>query len=243
MQSFSFKSTQQLGYKASIGLIVMSSDEVLEYELSRWLSANGVALYVSRIPMALHNTPETLIDMGSHLAEAAALLPPRVDYDVIAYGCTSASSVIGHAQVDRLLASGRRARHYTNPLKSLEAFCVNHGWKTLDVLAPYSHDSLSEVLSALKHSGFAVNRVGSFNEPDDTHVARIAESSIRAAAQALSPPGCNESDGLFLSCTNLRTQSLINDLNFACGKPVVSSNYAMAWHIATLAGLPALACC
>jgi maleate isomerase len=41
-----------------------------------------------------------------------------------------------------------------------------------------------------------------------------------------------------VSCTNLRTAEVIEDAEARLGKPVISSNQALFWHIRKLAGLP-----
>jgi maleate isomerase len=40
--------------------------------------------------------------------------------------------------------------------------------------------------------------------------------------------------GIFMSCTNLRTLGVIDEVSQMLGKPVLSSNQALAWHMAQL---------
>ena len=236
MQQFSYQSVEQIGHVASIGLVVLSTDEVLEYELRHWLAGTGVALYVTRVPMGVLNTPQSLSDMQHHITHAVSLLPPEVDYDVIAYGCTSASAVIGHATVDKLLSEGRTARHFTNPLKALEKFCEQQKLKVLDVVSPYTEASFQLLLSALEKSGHVIEQIGTFNEETDSQVARIAPASVVENVRSLAKT--SRSDATFLSCTNLRTQDILVQLMTESGQPVCSSNSVLAWHIAHLCGLP-----
>ncbi len=37
-------------------------------------------------------------------------------------------------------------------------------------------------------------------------------------------------DGVFVACTSLRVAALVEDLEAELGKPVTSSNHAMAWQ-------------
>ena len=46
--------------------------------------------------------------------------------------------------------------------------------------------------------------------------------------------GRGEVDAVFLSCTNLRTLDVIDEIEAELGLPVVSSNQALAWHMAQL---------
>merc|ERR1712004_56489 len=45
-------------------------------------------------------------------------------------------------------------------------------------------------------------------------------------------------DTVFISCTSLRTSSVVSELESAIGKPVTSSNLCMAWHILACLGVP-----
>jgi maleate isomerase len=46
-------------------------------------------------------------------------------------------------------------------------------------------------------------------------------------------------DAVFVSCTNLRVAEIAEEAERRIGRPVLSSNLALAWHMLTLAGLPA----
>ena len=60
-------------------------------------------------------------------------------------------------------------------------------------------------------------------------MARIAPASIHSAALAVGQS--EEVDAVFLSCTNLRTLDIIDDLEAVLQKPVLSSNQALAWDM------------
>ena len=82
------------GERARIGVVVLESDRTLEAEL-RLVDIDGVAFFHSRIPNDDHVTAETLLAMEARLPEAAGLLPRAFEFDVVGYGCTSASTQIG----------------------------------------------------------------------------------------------------------------------------------------------------
>jgi maleate isomerase len=73
----------------------------------------------------------------------------------------------------------------------------------------------------------------SFDEVEEARVARIDPASIRDAALHV---GRGDVDAVFLSCTNLRTLDILDAVEAEIGKPVISSNQALAWHMAHLAG-------
>ena len=76
--------------------------------------------------------------------------------------------------------------------------------------------------------------MGSFNHENDTEVARITPDSIRDAARRLVAAG--PIDAVFVSCTSLRVARIIEEVEARIGKPVTSSNHALAWHCLRLAG-------
>ena len=60
-------------------------------------------------------------------------------------------------------------------------------------------------------------------------------ASIRAAALELGR--APEVDVVFVSCTSLRLIDAVAGIEAALGKPVTSSNHALAWHCLRLAGV------
>src|SRR5258707_12826192 len=83
----------------------------------------------------------------------------------------------------------------------------------------------------------SVAAMGSFNNGNDNEVARISAASLEAAILEL---GSQKSvDAVFIACTSLRVASLIERAEARLGKPVMSSNHAMAWHALRLSGLAA----
>jgi maleate isomerase len=78
-----------------------------------------------------------------------------------------------------------------------------------------------------------VARIGTFNHANDSEVARIDRASLRAAILNLG--ASSEVDAVFVACTSLRMVDLTREVEEELGKPVVSSNSAMAWHALRLA--------
>ena len=66
-------------------------------------------------------------------------------------------------------------------------------------------------------------------------VARMTAACVRDAAIELGRHAAV--DGVFVSCTSLRVAEIVEEVEAAIGKPVSSSNHAMAWHALRLAGV------
>jgi maleate isomerase len=118
------------------------------------------------------------------------------------------------------------------------AACKALGARRIGLISPYIADVSAALRQALTNCGLTVQSFASFNEKTEARVARIDPASILSAALRI---GADPAvDVVFLSCTNLRTLDIIAQAEAKLGKPVISSNQALAWHMAALSGLPPL---
>ena len=224
-----------IGRRATLGVIVLETDETLEAEFARMTDIDGVALYHSRIPMVSDINAETLAQMENDLPASAKLFPPSLDFNVIGYGCTSASTVIGSQNVARAVQSVFPNAQVTNPLAAIIAAGQSLGAKRLGFITPYVPTVSLRMRQALEQSGFEIASFGSFEEGDDRVVARITESAIMAAAVRVA--NAAPCDALGFACTNLRCLRIIPQIEAQTGIPVVASNQAMGWHMLRLSGI------
>ncbi|MBD3664126.1 aspartate/glutamate racemase family protein [Sulfitobacter aestuariivivens] len=235
MTHFNYTLEGPLGSRATLGMIVLQTDETLEHDLRRSFTAGDIALYVSRVPSGADVTPETLAQMSAALPAAARLLPPDLTYDVVGYGCTSGTAVIGPEKIAEQVRAGCDARAVTDPLSALVALCQAKGIARLAFLSPYIESVSRTLRDALAARGIETPVFGSFDEAVESKVAKISQASLYEAAMALGASDAVEA--VFLSCTNLRTLDVIPRIEADLGKPVFSSNQALAWHMGVLAGL------
>lgn len=234
-QNLPFEADSGLGTQAKIGLIVLQTDQTIEHEFATILRRDDVALYHSRIPNAMDVTPETLKQMEADIPVAAALLPAQFDFDVIGYCCTSGATMIGEDCVDKLLRHVHPNAQTCNPLTASKAALAALGLKRIALITPYAPAVTSEMRANFNESGIAVNAVASFNQSDDFKVARISSQSIQNAVELIGAR--DDCDGVFVSCTSLRTLPILAAAEANLGKPVISSNQALAWHLMRLAGI------
>ena len=132
-----FKTDLGLGARANIGMIVLSSDQTLELEFRTLLNFEGVALYHARIPNQMHITEKTLAKMETELPITASLLPDSFNFDVIGYGCTSGTTVIGEDHVTKAIRTAHPGIIVTNPLTACKAAFRALGIKRIAFLTPY----------------------------------------------------------------------------------------------------------
>jgi maleate isomerase len=232
-----FETDAGIGTRARFGAIILETDETLEPELARMMRLDGVALYHSRIPMVTDIRPETLARMLHDLPGSARLFPRALDFDVIGYGCTSGATVIGSKQVARAVQTVFPKAQVTDPLAAILAGCRALGARRLGFVTPYIAELSHGMRQALIEAGLEITSFGSFDEGDDRVVARISEGSIMAAAEQVA--GIAPCDAIVIACTNLRCLRIIPEIETRIGIPVISSNQALGWHMARLAGLNA----
>ena len=222
--------------RARLGLVVLATDHTVEFEWRRILQdVPGVGLYHARILNDAAINPVTLKAMEGRLAETTRLLLPASPFDVVAYGCTSASMVIGEDKVSALIQGVRPEAKTTNPVTAARAAFAALGVKRIALLTPYIQQINDMMRDYFEARGLAVPVMGSFNIENDNEVARLSPTTIRDAALELGRE--KDVEGVFVSCTSIRLATVAAEVESLLGKPVTSSNHAMAWHTLRLAGI------
>jgi maleate isomerase len=221
--------------RAAIGLVVLATDHTIEYEWRRMLAIDGVAFYESRILNSAEITPETLAEMEGRIATAVALIRPGERLDVVAFGCTSASMVIGEEKVFERIREVRPDVKCTTPITAARIGFNKLGVRRIGLLTPYVRRINESMAKYLGARGIEVVAMGSFELANDNEVARIDEASLRRAVIEVGQRDAVEA--VFVSCTSLRLVDRVADIEAQLGKPVTSSNHAMAWHALRLGGV------
>ena len=212
----------------AIGLILLQTDEVLENEIRQLLPADSV-IYHTRVPSGEQVTSETLAAMEAEIPAAVGLFPPASSMGVIAYCCTSGTTVIGEDKVEAAIHSIFPDVKVTNPLSAVKANLNHLGAKRIGLLTPYEPQVSQAMSDHLQAHGFEITSFGSFYEKQESKVTRISQQSILEAIEQVGLG--DQCDAVFASCTNLRTIDLLDKASQKIGKPVISSNSSLAWHI------------
>ncbi|WP_420584148.1 maleate cis-trans isomerase family protein [Ruegeria sp.] len=215
-----------------MGLIVLQTDETIEPEFNTYFADRSCPIYVSRIPSGAEVSKDTLAQMENALPMAADLLPKARPYRVVGYGCTSASSVIGSEVVESMVQRTCDAAVVTNPLRAASACAASLGVAKFALLSPYIEEVNNPLRRAFAENGISMDVFGSFGEAEESKVVRISQQSVVDAAMKLGADSAVEA--VFISCTNLRTFDAIAEIQKRLGKPVLSSNQSLAWHMREL---------
>lgn len=230
-----FTTVKGIGSRARIGLVVLASDYTIEHEFRTLIDIPGVDVFMARIRNSPQITPETLAAMEPLLTETADRILPGDDLDVLAFGCTSASTVLGGARIATLLGEAKPMASPSDPISAAFAAFDALGARRIGVLTPYRRDVNEIVWRYITGHGYQVPVFGSFNEEMDPVVATIDEDSLVQAIDRIREG--QELDAVFVSCTSVRLANAVAGIERRTGIPVTSSNHALAWHCLRLAGI------
>ena len=230
-----FETSQIIGSRARIGLVVLATDYTIEHEMRVLVNLPGVDIYHARIANSPNISPDSLRAMEPLITATAELILPGDTLDVLAYACTSASIVLGTSTVAKNLNAAKPEAKTTNPaFAAFEAFAAL-GAKRIAVLTPYSKNVNAMVQNSLEDVGFDVPVFGSFNEPHDPTVAAIDSQSLKTGIARITEG--QDVDAIFISCTSVRIVADVAAIETELDIPVTSSNHALAWHCLRLAGI------
>ncbi len=172
------------------------------------------------------------IELLKGTAGAALILPDEV-LDVVMYSCTSASVMIGDAQIDAAIRAAKPQAHVVTPTAAaVTALCALDA-RHISVLTPYTVETSGPMADYFTAQGFVIDRFTCLGLSDDREMARISHDDIVEFARAAI---ADESDALFISCTAVRAAAVIARIGALTGKPAVSSNLATAWMCLRLCG-------
>lgn len=221
---------------AAFGLILLEADETAEPDFRRLLPSPRFRVHHSRVRCIDEITPATLPGMAATIPAAADLLPRHAGLAAIGYGCTSGAAALGEETVARLVGNAWPGVPVSNPLTALKAAAAALGIRRLGMISPYIAEVSDTIRACIAEAGPAVTAFGSFERQDERTVARISTASILAALDEIGGRDC---DAVFASCTNLRATEVLEEAERRIGKPVLTSNQVLAWHLMRLAGVDA----
>ena len=214
------------GARLRAGILIPSGNSVAEPEL-RAMQVAGISLLVTRLSLRGSSKPE-LMRMLDRL-EAASELLADAQVGCIVFHCTAVSTFapdLAHGIRARIeAASGVRA--FTTADAILAALAHLKAGKVA-LLTPYVDDVHRREIAFLEANGVSV--IGGAHLGIDTN-AEMATLQPDALLDWASRHVAPEADACLLSCTAIKSAPVIAPLEARCGRPVVTSNQAMMWHL------------
>ncbi len=217
-----------------IGLIALANDCAIETDLHDFLPSDDLQIHCNRVYSPQFSNLASLHAVGGDITESVKGLMPDSPLDVVAFGCTSATMALGRDTIEAAVLRARSDVQVVEPISAALAGLELLGCRKIALLTPYIGEVNVMVGDYITGHGFEVAAKGFFAVVDDDERSRIRGDAIEAAGLALA--GDPAIDGLFISCTALRTAGVVESLERALGKPVVTSNQALAWDALRRAG-------
>jgi maleate isomerase len=221
------------GEQLRIGLIALSTDLAVERDFARLADGEATAVFTTRLRLRTPNSEATFLELEKELPSVASLLIPTSRLDVVAFGCTAASMLIGPERITAAVQAGRPGVQVTNPASAALAAFRALGVGRIALLTPYTLSVTTIVADFLIAQGVRVTDAAGLGLDLDDHHARIDEEILITSALSLQLTG---TDALFLSCTATRALNVIERLEGLTGLPVITSNQATFWHSLRLGG-------
>lgn len=214
-----------MGEPARVGLLVPSSNTVMEPDLQRALDGKAT-LHTARMRLDDPVTPEGELRMLDEYCIPAARDLGDTQPDVLVFGCTSAQTLRGPARAVELreeLAAVTGAV-VVDVLPALAAELTNLSADRVSVLTPYADELNAHVAEGL--AGFTdVLWISGLGISENRETGRCPPSRIVEAAGTALAPG---SDALLVVCTNFRALEARAAMEQLLGLPVVTVNSAVA---------------
>jgi maleate isomerase len=207
-------------------LIIPSSNRLTEPQFHRF-APSGVQYHVTRLRMTgPYHLP--LPELLPRIAEAAELLADP-QCDLIVFHCTANSMESGLEAERQIIDAIQQATGLpaiTTGTGIVEAFRAL-GARRLVLVSPYPQATNDKEIGYLNQVGIEVVRDRALDlGSSDAFVAAPPSLWLETTREAADP----RADAYFLSCTTIQSIDVIEELEAALDRPVVTSNQATIWY-------------
>lgn len=205
-----------------LGIIVPSWNAVMEHEF-QGMAGGAFSIHSQRIRHT--DDSEVSLHWLSTQAQAAAELLAHVKPHAICHGCTASgflkTPADDLAQADEIAALTRvpTTTSSSSIVRALQALAA----RRISVASPYEPWLNEHVARYLGQAGFDVVAIKGLSTQQ--HGA-VSTAAVRALALEVVR---DDTEAIFISCSNLQTLEIITELEERTGRPVVTSNQAAMW--------------
>ncbi|WP_330182883.1 Asp/Glu/hydantoin racemase [Nocardia sp. NBC_01503] len=207
--------------------IIAPFDLALERELWRWVPLE-VSLHLARTP---YEPVPVSLEMAELVSDAVHLTSAtrnvlHVEPEVVAYLCTSGSFIKGLAYEKSLRQTicQAGARDAVTTSGALVEAIAKLGLSRISVITPYD-----EILTNKLHDFLTETHCDVVRSDHLGLGGGIWRVSYRTIAERIMFADDPDAEAIFVSCTNLPTYDIIEPLERALGKPVLTANQLTMW--------------
>lgn len=224
------------GTRGRLGLIYIASSIVMDAEWAA-MAAPGVSIHTTRLRLPKVTLEGIDAMMTAPELEQSARLVGSAPIDVMCFGGTSASFVYGtdydKALIERMKGWAPGVEATTASTASLAALArVKAG--PVALATPYVDAIHQRAINFLESNGHKVLNSGNLGIDEDWALAEVPLERVFDHVVACDHP---DATAIFISCTNFRSSGVIEALETALGKPVISAVQASFWHCLEVADI------
>ena len=209
-----------------IGLIVLSTDYVIENDFSKVTRSQDINLFVNRIKSFNPLSQENLIKMSKNITEVSNNILPKEKIDCMVYACTSGTIAAGFRNIEKKIKLAKPSAKVTTPSSAALKALKKLGIKRLSIFTPYSKKLNNEVVEFFRSKKFQITSNYYFDIASDENIWKVNQNYLYNVLSKMDHGG---SDALFISCTTLPVMRIIEKLEKKLGKYVLSSNQVLIW--------------
>jgi maleate isomerase len=211
--------------RARVGLIVPSSNTVMEVDLHRRLPAN-VQVHTARMFLE-ETTPEAESVMLDEYVMPAVRDLATVRPHAVVFGCTSGGALRGD-DYDRELCERIAAvtgGDAISTIASVREAIARRGARRVGVITPYVDALNAKIRSSIEADGVEVAWINGLGIEENFAIAEVsADRIVRFAVESFAGGAV---DLVFASCTNFHAVDAMERIQAALAVPVVTSNHAV----------------
>jgi maleate cis-trans isomerase len=214
-----------MSFTGRIGLLAPSSNTTVETEFFKALP-DGVTLHTARLPI-VSVTPESIGKMADSLDVESKLLA-TADVDVIILGATAPSFLKGlgyDREVSDRITSVTGKPATTTSTALLEAMKML-GITRIALGSAYSPEVNDICAKFIEANGVKVAAKDGLNVIDNLAIGRL---DVQTAYDLGKKVDCADAQAVVLACTNWKSMAIIERLEQAIGKPVLSTTQVSIW--------------
>ena len=222
------------GRRARIGLIYMASSTVMEPEFYA-MAPDGVSIHTTRIHLPEASVAGLRNMMEGKRVEDAACLLSKAPLDVITFGGTSATFLEGLGNdrkvIERIESASSGVPGSATSTAAVRALTAL-GVKKVSFIGPYISEVTERGRRFFEQCRFEVTGAHGMEVRSDRDINAI---SLDETYDFTRRHVEDRADGVFISCTGLRTVGAIQALESDLGRPVISAIQATFWDALCIA--------
>ena len=215
-----------------IGLLLPSSNTTQEAEFTRILP-DGITLHVARLPLRTVEPSATARVVEDIENESCKLADADVDAIVLAATAPTSRNGIGYDQelIARIEAASqcRATTASTAMIQALGALAVER----IVLAAPWSEATNTITTRFIEANGFRVLAQSASGHIGNLQIGLLDEQTAFDAGRAVDQAAAQ---AIMLACGNWATLGIVDRLEAAIRKPVLTTNQVSLWGVLRLAG-------